>query len=302
MKQHKASLVILAAGMGSRYGGLKQLDSFGPNGETIIDYSIYDAIQAGFTKIVFIVRDSFRKEIEQKMQKNWGDQAELHFVCQELNLLPAGFTCPDQRTKPWGTAHAVWVAKDIVKEPFGVINADDYYGREALSALFHFLQSDRNHQNEYAVIAYLLRNTLSEFGAVNRGVCLASDGQFLRSIEECKGIFRNANGLISLQDQADRIFQEDTPVSMNMWAFGVSYFDHSEKYFIQFLQENLEKATSEFYIPDLIQKLIDEKIIQVHLIKSPSQWFGVTYQEDRPMVQQALQKLIEENYYPKTLF
>jgi len=302
MSDHKASLIILAAGMGSRYGGLKQLDAFGPNGETIIDYSIYDAIQAGFTKIVFIIRDSFKAEIEQRMMHNWSNQIEIHFVSQELHLLPSKFECPEDRSKPWGTGHAVWVAKDVVNEPFGVINADDYYGREALHALYNFLISDLDHQSQYAVIAYLLQNTLSEFGAVNRGVCLASEDGFLKSIEECKGIVRNDGGIIQLQNQPERIFAEDTPVSMNMWAFGESYFSYAEEFFIQFLNNNIQIPTSEFYIPDLIQSLIDQDQINVHLIKSPSKWFGVTYQEDRPMVQQALQKLINEDYYPKTLF
>ena len=171
-----------------------------------------------------------------------------------------------------------------------------------MHALHDFLISDLDHQSQYAVIAYLLQNTLSEFGAVNRGVCLASEDGYLKSIEECKGIVRNEQGIIGLQDNPERLFAEDTPVSMNMWAFGESYFSYAEEFFIQFLNNNIQIPTSEFYIPDLIQHLIDHDQINVHLIKSPSKWFGVTYQEDRPMVQDALQKLIEEKYYPKTIF
>lgn len=302
MSNQNSSLVILAAGMGSRYGGLKQLDSFGPQGETIIDYSIYDAIQAGFKKIVFIIRESFKKDIQERMHHHWGQSADLHFVCQELHMLPLGFDCPKDRMKPWGTGHALWVAKNEINEAFGVINADDYYGREAMISLNHFLRKEENTDTTYAVIAYLLQNTLSEHGAVNRGICFSNTDGTLKSIEECKGLLRNDQGTIILENQSSRTFENDTPVSMNMWAFGKTYFDFAEKAFIQFLKEHREVSGAEFYIPELIQNLIDTNQVKVKLIKSPSSWFGVTYQEDRPIVQNALQQLIDSGFYPNRLY
>lgn len=301
MRPNPPSLIILAAGMGSRYGGLKQLDSFGPNGETIIDYSIYDAINAGFKKIVFIVRDSFRNEIEARMKTHWGKLADLHFVSQELHVLPAGYQSPEGRTKPWGTGHAVWVARDLVQEPFGVINSDDYYGKEALHSLYHYLTEHSDYDREYAVIAYLLKNTLSENGSVNRGICISDGDGFLTTVEECKGIHRSTDGRI-LMEKTDREFEPDTAVSMNMWAFGPSYFNHAESAFRAFLDQSMDDASSEFYIPNLVQDLIDRKEVRVKVIKSPSQWFGVTYQEDRPLVQAALSQLIRDGKYPASLF
>lgn len=300
MQSNSPSLIILAAGMGSRYGGLKQLDSFGPNGETIIDYSIYDAIQAGFKKIVFIVRESFQRDIEARMNKHWGQKADLHFVCQELDVLPEQYSCPAGRTKPWGTGHAVWVAKNLVQEPFGVINSDDYYGKEALFSLYDFLSEKINHQQQYAVIAYLLKNTLSENGSVNRGICLSDEEGFLTKVEECRGIHKSADGKI-LMEQTNREFEPDTAVSMNMWAFGASYFEFAESEFKNFLNRSISDHSSEFYIPDLVQYLIDTQKVQVKVIKSPSQWFGVTYQEDRPMVQAAFEQLIRDGKYPAKL-
>ena len=302
MSKPQASLLILAAGMGSRYGGLKQMDAFGPNGETIIDYSIYDALQAGFKKFVFVIRKSFENEFKSRMDAAWGEQAELHYICQELDLLPEGFCCPEGRTKPWGTGHAVWVAHDVLNEPFGVINADDYYGREALISLYQFLIQNPNPDFYYAVIAYFLNNTLSDHGAVNRGICWNDHEGFLKKVVETKGIQKSPSGEIYAGKEEElQYFPPETLVSMNMWGFGASYFQFASERLTKFLQSNLIVPDAEFYIPELIQNLIDEGRIKVQVLSSPSSWFGVTYQEDKPFVRQAFKKMIEEGYYPDKL-
>ena len=302
METHKASLLILAAGMGSRYGALKQMDAFGPNGETIIDYSIYDAIQAGFTKIVFVIRSSFQDEFKERMEQRWLGKIEMNYVCQELDNIPEPFQVPVDRAKPWGTGHAVWVAKDLIDEPFGVINADDYYGREALKSLYDFLISSSANESIYVVIAYLLKNTLSDFGKVNRGVCTVDEDGFLKFIKECKGISINVQNEI-FYSEYDKVIQlsPDTPVSMNMWGFHPNYFEWAEDYFIKFLSDRIFEENAEFYIPELIQELMDRGELKVGVLKSPSKWFGVTYQEDKPMVQEAFRQMIASNYYPEQL-
>ncbi|MDQ3143086.1 MAG: sugar phosphate nucleotidyltransferase [Bacteroidota bacterium] len=301
MSNHKASLVILAAGMGSRYGGLKQLDAFGPNGETIIDYSLYDALLAGFTKVVFIIRESFYKEFKEKIESRWKGRVEITYVFQELDMLPEGFTCPEERIKPWGTGHALWVTKDKIHEAFGVINADDYYGREAIKTLYDFLVITRG-PSQQAVVAYNLQNTLSDHGAVNRGVCFSSSDGFLKSIKECKGITKDTEGKISYTEKEANIeIPSESLVSMNMWGFQTAYFDWAEKYLIDFLKKRIEEQNSEFYIPELIQYLIDRNEITVEILTSNSNWFGVTYQEDKPVVQAAFEKMISEEFYPNIL-
>ncbi|HRI01896.1 MAG TPA: sugar phosphate nucleotidyltransferase [Saprospiraceae bacterium] len=301
MNSNKISLLVLAAGMGSRYGGLKQLDEFGPNGETIIDYSIYDALQAGFNKIVFVIRNSFYEQFKTRIESRWSGKVELVYVFQELDHLPDPFVCPQERTKPWGTGHAVWVAHEVIKEPFGVINADDYYGREALQTLFNFLNNKEN-IDHYSVIAYLLNNTLSEHGAVNRGVCKLDHNSNLKSIEECKGIQKDDAGKIYYTKNNTQFFLETTtPVSMNMWGFQASYFDYAEKLFSEFLKQRIEEESSEFYIPELVQYLIDHNILNVKAIESNSNWFGVTYKEDKPFVQDSIQAMISNGYYPEHL-
>ncbi|HUN16499.1 MAG TPA: sugar phosphate nucleotidyltransferase [Saprospiraceae bacterium] len=301
MSLNKPSLLILAAGMGSRYGGLKQMDGFGPSGETIIDYSIYDAILAGFEKIVFIIRKSFEKEFKERMNQKWANKVKMEFVFQELDDLPDNFECPADREKPWGTGHALWAARSVIKEGFGVINADDYYGREALKVLYDYLSAHTN-SGDYAVVAYLLENTLSDHGEVNRGICKANEDGYLELVEECKGISRNADGLITCKKAGELIsFDKHSLVSMNMWAFQSSYFQYAESYFISFLESRLNEFGSEFYIPELIQDLIERQIIKVEILTSPSHWFGVTYIEDKPFVAAQLQKMIDDGFYPTNL-
>ncbi len=298
---HKASLLVLAAGMGSRYGGLKQLDQFGPNGETIIDYSIYDAIQAGFTKIVFVIRQSFEKEFKERFNSLWSNRIECNYVYQDLKDLPDGFTCPEDRTKPWGTGHAVWAARDVISEPFGVINADDYYGREAMKALFESLTNGLVHPQQYSVVAYELINTLSENGDVNRGICQKSNTDFLKYIKECKGIRRVNNHAEYTESDKQYILDLKSLVSMNIWGFDPSYFDFTKRSFVEFLDKNLLDNKSEYFIPVLVQELIDSRQAQVKVLQSQSKWFGVTYIEDKPSVQESINAMIASGVYPEKL-
>lgn len=299
--KHKASLLVLAAGMGSRYGGLKQLDQFGPHGETIIDYSIYDAIKAGFTKIVFIIRQSFEQEFKQRFNTIWGDKIDCLYVYQELTDLPIGYSCPEDRSKPWGTGHAVWAARNVIDEPFGVINADDYYGREAIQTLYDSLTNGTVIPNRFSVVAYELINTLSEHGEVNRGVCTKNESGYLNYIKECKGIKR-VNTHAEYSENGIQInLNLDSLVSMNIWGFHPSYFDYTNKSFKQFLDQNLSDNKSEYFIPVLVQELIDSGDAQVAVLSSDSKWFGVTYIEDKPSVQESINKMIKEGVYPVRL-
>ncbi|HLO53429.1 MAG TPA: sugar phosphate nucleotidyltransferase [Saprospiraceae bacterium] len=298
----KPTLLILAAGMGSRYGKLKQMDSFGPNGETIIEYSIYDAIAAGFGKLVFIVRDSFKTEFETYFRSKLDGKIDMEFVSQELNIVPDGMSYTEERQKPWGTAHAIWVAKNVINEPFGVINADDYYGVEAYSQLASFL-TDQQNNKDFAVVAYYLRNTLSDHGTVNRGVCTLNEEGHLIDVKECVKIKRDLDGIIRYPlDEGNAELSEDTLVSMNMWGFLPSYFEYCESMFIDFLKNEGMKLTSEFYIPTLVDNLIKNNILNVSVIDTESDWVGVTYQEDKPFVMDKITSLIENGVYPKNLW
>ena len=300
----KPTLVILAAGMGSRYGKLKQMDSFGPNGETIIDYSLYDAINAGFGKVVFIVRDFFKQEFETYFRNKLAGKIEMEFVCQELNLVPEHTSYHPERLKPWGTAHAIWVAKNVVNEPFGVINADDYYGVDAYKQLADYLiSSHENNSTSYSVIAYYLRNTLSDHGTVNRGVCNKDIHGHLVDVKECVKIKRDADGAITYPEgDSFASLTEDTLVSMNMWGFLPSYFKLCEEMFVSFLATSGMELTSEFYIPTLVDYLIKNQILHVDVIDTESDWFGVTYQEDKPFVMDKIKDLLDHNVYPHNLW
>jgi len=297
MERQKPVLLILAAGMGSRYGGLKQMDGFGPFGETIIDYSIYDALQVGFEKIVFVIRKSFSEAFKDRINSHWNGKAELEYVYQELDSLPDGFECPSERLKPWGTGHAVWVANEAIIGPFAVINADDFYGRNAMQILYDFLSSG---SSNYAVVAYPLINTLSDHGAVNRGICKISNSNKLVSIQECKNIYKHPEIYFD-HNGHKHILNPDTPVSMNMWGFQSNYFDWAETFFRNFLQKNLHESGAEFYIPELIQHLIELNKIEVDVLHSSSTWIGVTYKEDKPMVEKAFTDMIQAGIYPDKL-
>jgi len=300
----KPALVILAAGMGSRYGGLKQMDAFGPNGETIIDYSIYDAIQAGFGKVVFIIREHFKKDFEDLFRPKLEGKIEVEFVCQELSYLPDGYSPSAERTKPWGTAHAVLVAREAVTEPFAIINADDYYGQSAYKTLADFLMQPINEENnDYCIVGYHLKNTLSEYGTVNRGVCFTDNDGNLTNIVETLKIARNKEGIIEYpKEEGAGTLEPDTLVSMNMFGFMPSFFDYAWAKFQGFLDEVGGELKSEFYIPQVLDQMNEDAFANVKILESDSDWFGVTYQDDKPHVIKKLNKLLEEGKYPNNLW
>ncbi len=299
----KPTLFILAAGMGSRYGGLKQLDGLGPSGETIMDYSVYDALRAGFGKIVFVIRHDFEQEFRDKIISKYEGHVPVEVVFQDIKTLPAGYEPNPERSKPWGTNHAVLMGKDVIKEPFGVINADDYYGAESFRILGDFLRSVEGKKNCYCMIGFNIENTLSENGGVSRGLCEVDVNGNLTGVTECHGIQRKDGKLVhTLADGTEAEFPEKAAVSMNMWGFTPDYFDYSEKAFIDFLDKNKDELKAEFYIPSVVNDLINEGKIELKVKETPSKWFGVTYAADRPATVAQFEKLVEEGLYPKKLF
>lgn len=301
MQNNKPSLLVLAAGMGSRYGSLKQMDAFGPNGESIIDYSIYDAIEAGFGKVVFVVREYFLEEFKAMFDERFGHKIELCYVTQELTSIPDGLVFNPERQKPWGTAHAVYVAYEAIDEPFAVINADDFYGRDAYKVLYNFLTHDEG--PNYCVVSYYLENTLSEHGTVNRGVCTADEEGYLKHVEECTKIEKDEKGTITYpSEDGPRVLAPNTLVSMNMWGFKPNYFTYAEKQLSNFIIEKGHELKSEFYIPSMVDKLIHDGELKVNVLKTTSSWFGVTYPEDKAAVQEQLKALIDSGAYPQNIW
>ena len=300
----KPTLFILAAGMGSRYGGLKQLDGLGPNGETIMDYSVYDAIRAGFGKIVFVIRHDFEDEFRKKIISKYEGKIPVEVVFQDINNIPEEFKSKvnPERSKPWGTNHAVMMGKDAIREPFGVINADDYYGAESFKLLADFLKSVEGEKGKYCMIGFRVENTLSENGGVSRGLCEVSPEGYLTGVTECHGIERKNGGLVHIVDDREVSFPEHVSVSMNMWGFTPDYFDYSEKAFVEFLKENADQLKSEFYIPTVVNDLIKEGKITLKVIQTPSKWFGVTYAADRDATVAQFKQLAEDGVYPSKLF
>ncbi len=296
----KTSLVLLAAGMGSRYGSLKQMDEFGPNGETIMDYSIYDAKRAGFNHIVFIIREAFKDAFEEKFANRFGDDIQVDFVTQELHKATGDFKIPESRQKPWGTGHALLMAQEAVDGDFAIINADDYYGVESYEALYNFLHTD---SDEYCIVAYQLKNTLSDHGHVNRGVCKSDNDGNLIDVEECIAIRREDSGkIIYPTDNGSNELEEDTNVSMNMFGFRSSYFKLAQDQFKVFLEERGHEEKSELYIPFVLDHGVKTSGLKIKVLTSPSQWFGVTYKDDKPHVQAKFKKLIAEGVYPENLW
>ncbi len=299
----KPTLFVLAAGMGSRYGGLKQLDGVGPKGETIMDYSIYDAVNAGFGKLVFVIRKSFEEDFRDKIVKKYEKRIPVELVFQEPNNLPEGFKVNPERVKPWGTNHAVMMGRDVIMEPFAVINADDFYGRESFKVLADFLSTLDNSKNKYCMVGYRIGNTLSESGTVARGVCETDENDNLTGVVERTQVKRVSGKVSYIDDNGDWIAVDDnTPVSMNMWGFTPDYFKYSDDYFIKFLRENQDNIKAEFFIPLLVNQLIVNKTVTVKVLDTPSKWFGVTYADDRPGVVSKLQKLSENGTYPTPLW
>lgn len=299
----KPTLFVLAAGMGSRYGGLKQLDGLGPNGETIMDYSIFDAIRGGFGKVVFVIRKDFEQDFRDKIISKYENHIPVEVVFQALDNLPAGFTAPEERVKPWGTNHAVLMGKDVINEPFAVINADDFYGRDSFAVLGEALAKLEGKKNDYCMIGYRVGNTLSESGSVARGVCETNAEGYLTSIVERTAIER-IDGKISFTDEDGKLvtIADNTPVSMNMWGFTPDYFQYSEDIFVDFLKENMDNLKSEYYIPVAVNKLINDGVARVKVLDTASKWFGVTYAADRQGVVDKIQALVDAGEYPEKLF
>ena len=289
------TLLVMAAGMGSRYGGLKQLDEVGPSGETIIDYSVYDAITAGFTKVVFIIRRDFEQEFKSKITDKFNDKIQVEFAFQDIEDLPNGFSCPEGREKPWGTGHAILSAAKLIDGPFNAINADDYYGRESFKTIANFYARE---SNALTLVAFRLENTLSIFGSVTRGLCEVKNDRLVTVIETDD--LRKTNSGITSDRDIDLNGSE--PVSMNMWGFTPVIFDYLQEMFVDFLAQEGDELNSEFLIPSVINDLIQSGKENVHVLYSNAPWFGVTYKKDKPYVVDQIQKLINIDFYPRKLF
>ncbi len=289
------TLLIMAAGMGSRYGGLKQLDAIGPSGETIIDYSVYDAIKAGFTKVVFIIRKDFEQEFKTKITDKYEGQIQVEFSFQDLNDLPDEFTCPEGREKPWGTGHAILSARNVINEPFIAINGDDFYGRESFKVVADYY---RKGANSFSMVAFKLDKTLSSFGGVTRGLCTVNDEK-LNTVIETADLEKTDYGVSSNRDIE---LDGSEPVSMNVWGFTPILFKYLEEKFVEFLSENGTEMKSEYLIPSVVNELIQSGQETVHVLRSGATWFGVTYKEDKPFVEGEIEKLVNKGEYPSKLF
>ena len=302
----KPTLFLLAAGMGSRYGGLKQLDGLGPNGETIMDYSIYDAIQAGFGKIVFVIRKDFEEQFRTQVLSKYEGHIPTELVFQSIDNIPEGFSVPEGREKPWGTNHAVLMAKNVINEPFCVINCDDFYSRDCFKVIGNFLANlPEGAKNQYAMVGFRVGNTLSENGTVSRGICTTNAEKHLVDVVERTKIERRDGKVQYIGDEGEWVVTDDnTPVSMNVWGFTPDYFEYSEAYFKEFLSDkkNIENKKSEYFIPLMVNKLINDGTASVEVLDTTSSWFGVTYPEDRESVVTKIQSLVDESVYPSKLF
>lgn len=301
----KPTLLVLAAGMGSRYGGLKQIDPMGPNGETVLDYSVYDAIRAGFGRVVFIIREDFAEAFKQGVGARFADRIQVDYAYQKLDDLPAGFSLPAGREKPWGTAHAIRAARDVVKESFAVINADDFYGSDAYVQAAKFLTTPHPEEGKahYAMVGYPLINTLSDHGDVNRGICTRNADGLLSGVEEYVKIEREADGKVrgNALDGTRKEVCEVTPVSMNFWAFSHGFYNHLEEDFTNFLTAFGKVEKSEYYIPTVVDALIRSGKADCAVLDTTSHWFGVTYPDDKEHVVASIRKLIEAGEYPADL-
>lgn len=300
----KPTLLVLAAGMGSRYGGLKQIDPMGPHGETVLDYSVYDAIRAGFGTVIFIIREDFAEAFRQGVGMRFADRIKVDYAFQKLDDLPEGFTVPEGREKPWGTAHAVRAARHLVNGPFAVINADDFYGSDAYVRAVDFLKLPRSgNKAQYAMVGYPLVNTLSDHGDVNRGICTRNEEGLLTSVEEYVKIERESDGIVrgTALDGTRREVSEDAPVSMNFWAFSPCFYEFLEQDFTRFLAESGTVEKSEYYIPTAVDSMIRTGKADCSVLHTTSHWFGVTYPDDKQHVVASIQRLIDSGEYPATL-
>ncbi|MBQ6910969.1 MAG: nucleotidyltransferase [Bacteroidales bacterium] len=309
----KPTLLVLAAGMGSRYGGLKQMDGLGPHGETIIDYSIHDAVEAGFGKVVYIVRESFKAQMEQAVKEKYagvktvdGEPLQFVFVTQELDKIPAPFTVPEERVKPWGTAHAVLMAADVIHEPFAVINGDDFYGKESFKILGDWCRAHEKTEGRYCIVGFELENTLSENGSVSRGICSYDAKGNLTDIAEHLEIAREADGKVygnnSVNGENHVSLEAKALCSMNMWGFTPDYFAKSAAIFKTFLAQHITEPKKEYYIPYAVDVIVKSGQGACEVLSTPSHWFGVTYKEDRPGVVAKFAELVQKGIYPSPLY
>jgi len=300
----KPVLVVMAAGMGSRYGGIKQIEPVGPSGEAIIDYSIYDAVQAGFSEVVFIIRKAIEEDFKKYIGSRFSDKIKVTYCFQQLeSALPDGFEIPEGRNKPWGTGQAVLCARDAVHAPFVVINADDFYGADSFRQTAEFLKTVTNGSTDFAMAGYPIINTLSDFGSVSRGICTSDSNGKLTSIEEHVKISQEDGKIISRQPDSDELeLTGKETVSMNFWCLTPIIFDHLEEYFNVFLKDKGKELKSEIYLPIVLGEMTEKGDSTVTVIKTESEWFGVTYQEDKPLVQKNIRRLIDEGTYPSPLW
>lgn len=302
----KPTLFVLAAGMGSRYGGLKQLDGLGPHGETIMDYSTYDAIKAGFGKLVFVIRKDFEQQFREKIVSKYEKHIPVEIVFQSLDALPEGCKVPEGREKPWGTNHALWMGRKVIQEPFAVLNADDYYGADSFRVMADFLSAlPGNSTGRYAMVGFRCGNTLSDSGSVSRGICSMDENGNLTSVVERKQIERRDGEVKFLDEKGDwKTVDENVPVSMNFWGFTPDYFDYTEDYFRRFVNKPETQANpkTEFVIPMLVDELVEGGKATVKVLDTTSRWFGVTYPEDRPGVVEKFAGLARRGLYPEGLF
>lgn len=300
----KPVLVVMAAGMGSRYGGIKQIEPVGPNGEAIIDYSIYDAVRAGFSEVVFIIRKAIESDFKKYIGSRFSDRIKITYVFQELDsLLPEGFAIPEGREKPWGTGQAILCAGDAVKAPFAVINADDFYGADAFSKTAEYLSAIDVKSTEFALAGYPIVNTLSDYGSVSRGVCSFDGEGYLTSIEEHVKISRENGKIVSRQPgQSEQELTGKESVSMNFWCLTPEVFPAMNRYFMEFLSGKGGEMKSEIYLPIVLGDMVKSGSASVRVLRTESDWFGVTYKEDKPLVMESIGRLIEAGTYPSPLW
>ena len=293
-------LVVMAAGMGSRFGGIKQMTGVGPNEEFIIDYSVYDAIQAGFKKVVFIIREDIYSDFRNTIGKRIENKIDVEYVFQDINNIPDGFSVPSDRVKPWGTGHAVLSARDVIDDNFIVINADDFYGRESFIKIFNYLKTvDRSSKN-YCMVSYKLINTMSDFGSVSRGVCNVVDGKLV-DINERTNIIKRDGNLIYI-DEGEHLIDSDALVSVNLWGFTPRMFEDASRYFIQFFNSDVDLSKAEFYLPTIVKKSIDEGIASVNVLETSAKFSGMTYKEDREELSNYIYDLVRDGVYPSNLW
>ncbi len=297
----KPTLLILAAGIGSRYGGVKQMDEIGPSGESIIDYSVFDAIREGFGKVVFVINPKIEKDFKAIYQQRLSGKIEAAYVLQKLDNIPEGVSFSPERVKPWGTGHAVLAAKEVINTPFAVINADDFYGRQAFEVLGNFLSQLNNNETRYAMVGYQLKNTLSENGSVSRGICSIKKG-LLADVVERKKIYRTDGQIVFEENDREIPITGNSLVSMNFWGFTPKYFAQSEAWFVDFIRENARQLKAEFYIPYVVNKLITQGNASVRVLESRDRWFGVTYQEDKALTIERVRQMVREGRYPESLW